>query len=117
QARLTATGCSVGALYASLCVLKYPEIFGQALCLSGRYRSSRLFGGASNHDVYFSDPLAFVPNLGGPALERVRQLAHLVVVVGTGANEDGCIHETGELGGWLKRKGIPHHLAFWWTES
>lgn len=60
RVRMVATGCSVGALYSSIFVLKHPEIFAQALCLSGRYRTSRFFDGNSNHDVYMNDPLAFV---------------------------------------------------------
>ncbi len=117
RVRMVATGCSVGALYSSIFVLKHPEVFAQALCLSGRYRTSKFFDGNSNHDVYMNDPLAFVPNLRGSALERVRQYAHLTLVVGRGAHEENCIPETGELGAVLKRKHIPHHLAFWGRES
>lgn len=114
---LVATGCSVGALYASLFVLKHPETFQRALCLSGRYRASKFFGFPDHPDVYFNDPLAFVPNLSGAALERVRRNVHLTVVVGRGAHEHGCIPETAELGQWLSNKSIPHHLAFWGEDS
>lgn len=114
---MVATGCSVGALYASLFVLKYPETFQRALCLSGRYRTSKFFGGTSDLDVYYNDPLAFVPNLHGAALERVRRQAHLTVVVGRGAHEHGCIGETAEFGAALGEKRIPNHLAFWGTDS
>ncbi len=117
DASLVATGCSVGALYTSLFVLKHPEIFSQGLCLSGRYRLSKFFDGRSSTDVYYNDPLAFVPNLEGHALQRVRRQAHLIVVVGQGAHEDGCIPETAEFGGWLRNKDIPHHLAFWGRDS
>ncbi|MCA9586743.1 MAG: hypothetical protein KC657_15415 [Myxococcales bacterium] len=117
HARMTATGCSVGALYSSIFVLKHPETFERALCLSGRYRTSAFFGGNSNQDVYLNDPLAFVPNLRGAALMRVRQKAHLTVVVGRGAHEDGCIPETAELGAVLRRKHIPHHVSFWGHDS
>jgi esterase/lipase superfamily enzyme len=114
---IAATGCSVGALYTALFVLKHPETFRRGLCLSGRYRLSKFFGGASSDDVYFNDPLAFVPNLGGAALERVRRSAHLIVVVGRGPYEQGCIPETAEFAGWLERKGIPNHVAFWGEDS
>lgn len=114
---IVTTGCSVGALYASLFVLKHPETFSRALCLSGRYRASKLFGHADHPDVYFNDPLAFLPGLEGAALERVRRRAHLTVVVGRGAHEHGCIPETAELGTWLARKNIPHHVAFWGEDS
>ncbi len=114
---IVATGCSVGALYTSLFVLKYPETFRRGLCLSGRYRTSKFFDDHSNEDVYFSDPLAFVPNLSGAALERVRRAAHLTVVVGRGAHEAGCIPETAEFAALLRRKQIPNHIAFWGEDS
>jgi esterase/lipase superfamily enzyme len=114
---MMATGCSVGALYASLFTLKHPETFNRALCLSGRYRLSRMFDGQSSQELYFNDPLAFLPNLEGAALARVQRQVHLVVVVGKGPHEHGCIAETSELGEWLKRKQISHQLAFWGTDS
>lgn len=113
---MVATGCSVGALYASLFVLKHPETFRQALCLSGRYRASKFFDHVSS-DVYFNDPLAFVPNLDGAALDRVRRQAHVTAVVGRGAHEHGCITETAELRDVLAQKRIPSHVAFWGEDS
>ena len=115
--RMVATGCSVGALYASIFTLKHPETFKQALCLSGRYRTSWFFDDAGNDDLYFNDPFAFLPGLRGAALERVRRNAHLTMVVGQGANEGGCFPETVQFGSLLKRKGISHHLAVWGKES
>lgn len=114
---ITASGCSVGALYSSLFVLKHPETFRRALCLSGRYRASKFFDGQSSQELYFNDPLGFLPGLEGAALERVRQRAHLTVVVGRGAHEHGCIPETAELGSLLKQKRIPNHVAFWGEDS
>jgi len=111
--RMVAAGCSVGALYSSIFALKHPEIFKQALCLSGRYRTSWFFDGQSNEDLYFNDPFAFLPNLHGSGLDRVRRHAHLTLVVGRGANEGGCMPETVEFGTLLRQKGIPHHLAVW----
>jgi esterase/lipase superfamily enzyme len=116
EARMTAAGCSVGALYTSLFVLKHPEVFHRGLCLSGRYRTSKLLGGSSP-EAYYDDPLAFLPGLEGSALERVRRQVHLTVVVGRGRHEHGCIPETAQFGTWLRFKGIPHHLAFWGEDS
>jgi esterase/lipase superfamily enzyme len=113
---IVTAGCSVGALYAVLFALKHPEIFHRALGLSGRYRTSRFFDHGHEH-VYFDDPLAFVPNLHGEPLERVRRRAHVTLVVGRGPAERGCIPETAELGSWLERKGIPSHVAFWGEDS
>lgn len=115
EARMVATGCSMGALYAALFTLKHPEVFSQAVCFSGRYRTS--LEGVSSDALYFNDPLAFVPNLSGGALARVRQQAHLTLVVGRGAHEGACIPETLELAGALRHRGIPHHLAVWGQDS
>lgn len=117
RARMVATGCSVGALYSSIFALKHPETFKGTLCLSGRYRTSWFFDDVMTKDVYFNDPFAFVPNLRGAALERVRRHAHFTLVVGRGAHEDGCIPETLKFGELLRSKGIPHHLALWGTDS
>jgi len=117
DAKMVATGCSVGALYSSLFVLKHPETFHRGLCLSGTYRTSKFFGDVSNADLYLNDPLAFLPNLNGDALDRVRSQVHLTVVVGQGAHELGCITETKAFGRLLQEKRIPHHLAFWGHDS
>jgi esterase/lipase superfamily enzyme len=115
--RMVATGCSMGALYSALFTLKHPEVFRQALCLSGRYRGARFGRGHYNEDLYFNDPLAFVPNLSGWELHRVRSNVHLTLVVGTGAHEDGCIPETLAMASALRGKGIPHHLGVWGRDS
>jgi esterase/lipase superfamily enzyme len=117
DARVLATGCSMGAMYSALFALKFPEIFRGALCLSGRYRGANFVGGGYSDELYFNDPLGFLPNLEGAALERVRRNTHLTLVVGRGPFENACIPETIELGGWLKRKGVPSHLGVWGQDS
>jgi esterase/lipase superfamily enzyme len=118
NARMVAAGCSMGAMYSSLFALKFPEIFRDALCMSGRYRgASFVKGGGYDESLYFNDPLAFLPGLEGQALERVRRNTHLTLVVGQGAFEGSCIPETVELAGWLKGKGIPNHVALWGHDS
>jgi esterase/lipase superfamily enzyme len=117
RAAIITAGCSVGALYATLFALKHPETFTRALGLSGRYRTNRFFDGRGGEQVYFDDPLAFVPNLHGDPLQRIRAHTHVTLVVGRGPAERGCIPETAELGAWLRRKGIPSHVAFWGEDS
>lgn len=113
---LAASGCSLGGFYAANFALKYPETFNYALCMSGRYLTSHFTGG-SNADVYFNNPLAYVPNLDGAHLERVAKNTHLALVCGQGAYEEGCIEETIELGRILKHKGIPVTLDIWGHDS
>lgn len=106
-------GCSLGALYAANFALKYPHLFPWALCLSGRYEVTGFTGGYSNADIYYNNPLAYVANLHGEALERIRRGTHLVLVCGQGKWEEGCIEETRALGGLCAAKGISHELDLW----
>ncbi len=111
--RIATTGASLGALYAASFALKQPEIFHYALCLSGRYDATHFTGGFSNLDVYYNNPMAFVPGLSGDELERVRRGTHLTLVCGRGKWEEGCIEETEAMARILEAKGIPHIRDIW----
>lgn len=110
---LASAGSSLGGLYASLFALKFPRRFRYALCMSGRYDATHFTGGYSDLDVYFNNPLAFVPGLHGSALEDVREHTHLALVCGQGAFEEGCIEETQALADLLAAKGISHDRDIW----
>ena len=107
------TGASLGGYYAANFALKFPEVFHYALCLSGRYDITHFTGGFSNTDVYFNNPLAYVPNLQGEHLERVRRNTHLALVCGQGPWEEGCIEETIALAAVLAAKDIPYERDLW----
>jgi len=114
---LAATGCSLGGFFAANFALRYPDTFRRALCMSGRYNLTHFTNGFSNQDIYLNNPLAFVPNLQGPFLDRVRHNTHLTLVCGRGAFEEGCIEETIALGQVLQGKGIPCVLDIWGHDS
>lgn len=111
--RIATTGASLGAFYAANFALKFPETFHYALCLSGRYETTHFTGGYSDTDVYFNNPLAYVANLEGEHLDRVRDHTHLTLVCGQGKWEEGCIEETHALANLLEAKGIPHYRDIW----
>ena len=111
--RIGTSGCSLGAYYAANFALKFPEVFPYALCMSGRYEMRHFTQGFQNGDVYFNNPLAYAPNLDGPALERVRQHTHLTLVCGQGPWEEGCIEETRALADVLQAKGISCWRDIW----
>ena len=110
---IAATGTSLGAYYAANFALKHPETFRYALCMSGRYDISEFTGGLAGPDVHFNNPMAYVPNLSGDALERVRRHTELVLVCGQGRWEDGNVEETRTFAGVLAAKGIRHELDVW----
>lgn len=111
--RIATAGASLGAFYAANLALKQPELVHYALCLSGRYDMSHFTDGHPSAEAYFNNPLAYVTNLSGPALERVRKTTHLTLVCGQGAWEEGCIEETKRLAALLDSKGINHLCDIW----
>ena len=111
--RIATTGTSLGAFYAANFALKHSETFHYALCLSGRYEATGFTDGYSNLDIYFNNPLAYVSNLEGEHLEKVRAQTHLTLVCGQGAWEEGCIEETQALADVLQAKGISHYRDIW----
>ncbi len=117
EARIAVAGCSLGATYAALMALKQPEVFDRALCMSGRYLTTVFTEGKMNAEVYFNNPLAFVPRLAGPALDRVRRNTHLTLVCGQGPYEEGCIEETIELADQLASQRVPHIRDIWGRDS
>jgi esterase/lipase superfamily enzyme len=110
---IAVTGTSLGAYYAANFALRYPETFRYALCLSGRYDISWLVNGHHGEGVYLNNPMAYVPNLEGEALERVRRHTHLVLVCGQGKWEDGNVEDTLGLARILETKGISHVCDLW----
>jgi esterase/lipase superfamily enzyme len=113
QVPIAVTGASLGGFYAAKFALKFSETFNWSLSLSGRYEMRGFTEGFDSPDVYFNNPLAFVPNLEGEHLERVRRHAHLVLVCGQGKWEEGCIEETRALGAVLDAKGISNETDIW----
>lgn len=110
---LSVVGCSLGGFYAANFALKHPETFRWALCMSGRYDARNFTGGFESPEVYFNNPIAFVPGLSGEALERVRRNTFLTLVCGQGPWEEGCIEETILLARFLEQKGIPYLEDLW----
>lgn len=125
--RIALTGCSLGAYHAANHALKFPHIFHYALCMSGLYDMGRIAGSSHSPDVYFNNPLAFVPNLEGNDLEHVRHNTHVALVCGQGAYEENNLKETHRLADCLAAKQISHerdiwghdveHHWFWWRKQ
>ncbi len=113
EVRIATSGASLGAFYAANFALKHPETFHYALCLSGRYDTSYFTGGFSNTDIYFNNPMAYVPNLEAEHLARVVDHTHLTLVCGQGQWEEGCIEETQAFARILEAKGIAHYRDIW----
>ncbi len=112
--KIALTGCSMGAYHAVNFALKFPHIFHYALCMSGRYDLESICGfSSSSSEVYFHNPLAYIYNLHGDALDHIRYNTHLALVCGQGAWEDKCLHDTHQLADLFVEKSISHERDIW----
>ncbi len=114
---IAATGVSMGAFYSINAALKFPETFRYALCMSGRYDMTWLTEGWTNQDLYFNNPVAYVPNMNGDVLEAVRRNTFIALVCGRGAWEGGNIEATEQMAAILAAKDVPHILEMWGRDS
>jgi len=113
EIKIALVGCSLGAYHAANFALKFPHVFHHALCMSGRYDMGDICGNSSSMEVYYNNPIAYIPNLHGYSLEHVRANTHLVLVCGQGAWEEKCLSETHRLADLLAEKGISHERDIW----
>lgn len=114
---IACTGVSMGAYYSINAALKFPEIFNYALCLSGRYDMTWMTDGFTNQDIYYNNPIAYVPNLNGNTLETIQENTHIALVCGRGKYEGGNIDSTEAMAATLAAKQIPHVCDMWGLDS
>ncbi len=117
HAKIGVAGVSLGAFYAALFALKYPEIFDYALCLSGRYDARSLTGGYEDPAVDQSNPVALV----GMAHERhvvaLREGIRIDLVCGQGPWEGENVEATRQFGRVLASRQIPHRVDLWGRDA
>lgn len=104
-------GTSFGAMHAVLFALRHPRRFKGFIGLSGAYDTQRWLGGHHDDDVYFTNPLAFLPGLTDEAfLAPLRAMEKRIIATGA---EDGNVAESMRLGTLLKGKGVDVTLDIW----
>lgn len=118
-----AGGASFGAYHAANFVFKHPHRFGKLIAMSGAYDISSFMHGFYNEDVYFNNPVDYLPNLGDHGtLEAIRR-NRIVLTMGEG---DPCREANLHLSGILHAKSIPHTLDVvpgfghdwpWWRDQ
>ena len=107
---LITTGASFGAYHAANFALRYPHLVGRVIGLSGVYDISRWTDGYSDDNVYFNNPMAYIPNEHDPG--RLDALRRLDVILVTG-QDDRFRHQNEEFSGILWGKGIGNALRIW----
>jgi esterase/lipase superfamily enzyme len=107
---LAAAGCSFGGFHAANIALRHPHIFTGFLSMSGAFDLSNFLGGYHDQDVYFNQPMQYLPNMNDWwHLERYRRNSY---VLATGEH-DQCWNQNERLGHIMQAKGIPVRLEVW----
>jgi esterase/lipase superfamily enzyme len=111
-ARPITTGASFGCFHAANACFRRPDLFGGVIGMSGFYDlSGGYFKGYSDDNCYFNNPMWYVANMEGGALDTLRRDARIVLVAGQGAYEKP--EATSRFHELLDRKGIPHLYELW----
>lgn len=105
-------GCSFGGYHAVNFYLRHPDIFDSCIALSGNYSIQFTVSGYCDGDVYFHDPLLYLPNLNDPWFLGHLREDLLIICCGQGAWED-WLGEAHSLSHFLYEKGIPHLFDLW----
>ena len=106
-------GISLGAYLAGNLFFRHSDLFGGAILLSGSYDIRSYLDGFHNDDVYFNNPVEYLPKLDDhyhlPLLRNGER--NIIIFSGQGAFE--APERSRQLSGILSNKGIPHWLDVW----
>src|SRR5437588_4711415 len=112
DARPMTTGASLGAFLAANAYFKHPDLFRGVIAMSGSYDIKAYLHGYYDDNVYFNNPLDYLPNLNDDYyLPILRRADGIYILCGRGAYEDP--KRSQQLSDILKSKGIPHTLDLW----
>ena len=106
------TGASLGAYLAANSYFRHPDVLRGTIPMSGSYDVRKWFDGYHDDNVYFNNPVSYLPNLDDDYyLPRLQRADAIVILSGQGAYE--APERSRELSAILNAKGIPHTLDIW----
>jgi esterase/lipase superfamily enzyme len=106
------TGASLGAYLAANSYFRHPDVLRGTIPMSGSYDVRKWFDGYYDDNVYFNNPVSYLPNLDDDYyLPRLRAADAIVILSGQGAYE--APERSRQLSAILSAKGIPHTLDIW----
>ena len=103
HARIVVAGCSFGGYTAANFAFKHPDVVGDLICMSGSFDVASFLDGYHDSNVYFNNPVEFLPDARDPNLWRMG------IILGT-SEWDICRAPTERLSHILAAKQIDHWL-------
>jgi esterase/lipase superfamily enzyme len=102
-------GASFGAYHAANLAGRYPGRITKAICFSGLYDVDQFLDGTWDDLIYYHTPRAYIANMDGEWLDRLRQVEW---VVATG-EQDSLVAQNRAFADLLARKGQRVTGEFW----
>ncbi len=103
-------GCSFGGFHAANFAFKHPDKIAYLVSMSGAFDIRSFMDGFYNDNVYFNNPVDYLPN------EQGWKYGHMKIVLGT-SEWDICLGSNIKLSDILNAKGIDHWLDIWGWEK
>ncbi len=96
-------GPSFGGFMAANYAFRHPEAVSHLFSMSGSFDIKSFVDGHYNEDVYFNNPMDFMPSNDNPELYNMK------IILGT-SHKDICLDSNLQMSGILNSKGINHWL-------
>lgn len=112
---IIAAGSSIGAFNALAATCRHPDVFSQAICMSGTYDLSKFLQGPVTEEYRRSSPLHFLPDWpeDDATLARLRQ-RFVLLAHGTGRWEEPA--QSWRMAEVLGSRGVPNRVDEWGQE-
>lgn len=107
HARVVVAGASFGGYHAVNFAFRHPDLVSHCLSLSGSFDIRSFLDGHYDDDVYFNNPVDYIPNLNDAWF--LGQLRRMGIILGTG-DRDPCRDRNLHLSRLLDARGLPHFL-------
>ena len=101
--RVAVAGASFGGFHAANFAFRHPEYVSHMISMSGAFSITSFMDGYYDDNVYFNNPMDFVPNMDNPALWNMK------IILGT-SEWDICRPANEEMSAILNRKNVNHWL-------
>ena len=104
------SGAFLGAYYALLFALKYPEKVDKVIGISGTYDIKPYLDGHYDDNVYFNNPVDFIPNLNDPKI--IKSISEVDIRLLSYSN-DPQKEESERMSDSLWLKNVDHNFYVW----
>lgn len=101
--KVTVSGCSFGGYHAANFAFRHPEFVSHLFTMGGAFDIKSFLDGYYDDNVYFNNPVDFLPGLDHPDLYRMK------IILGT-SEWDICKNANLHLSHLLNVKGVHHWL-------